>query len=660
MPASASLSNQAIALENLFDPDFYRASNADLRNLTNQQALQHWRTNGIAEGRSFSPLIDLNFYRANNADLAGLNNRQLLDQFANVGLNQGRVFSPFVDLKFYRASNPDLNSFTNPQLLDHLNNFGLKEGRAFSPFVDVNFYRASNPDLNSFTNRQLFNHLVGFGVNEGRVFSPFVDLNFYRANNRDLAGLNNRQLWEHFSRFGLAEGRPFSPIPYNSRSGYGLVNAAAAVGEITGQSRFTKAANLGSATSWDLDAIAASQAWNQGYTGQGVVVAVVDTGVDSKHIDLDNNIWSNPKEIPGNGLDDDGNGFVDDVRGWDFVNKDNDPMDLQGHGTHVAGTIAAENNGVGITGVAYNAKIMPVRVLDASGQGLNTNIAAGIRYAADNQADIINLSLGSSVPSPEITQAIRYAFEKGSVVVTAAGNDGDATPDYPARYATHFGITVGAVNSNKNMAGFSDRAGTIPLDYVVAPGVNIYSTLPGNTYGFESGTSMAAPHVSGVVALLLSANPNLSPVMVERILTETANSSGVGAVSATSSTTKAQNSGASAAILDSVTGSLIDPESNHFISENRAVNDVNEDAIAHNLASDRSLAEQSFARTILGNRGDAISHFPHSTDWLGNPAGITSDSLSILQRIGAENNPSWMQISESGESWIKQETQFIH
>ncbi len=124
---------------------------------------------------------------------------------------------------------------------------------------------------------------------------------------------------------------------------------------------------------------------------------MVDTGVDYTHPDLDGNIWTNSREIAGNGVDDDGNGYVDDVHGWDFVGNDNAPLDADGHGTHVSGTIAAENNGVGITGVAYNAKIMPVRVLDENGSGTNAAIAAGIRYAADNGARVINLSLGEEV-----------------------------------------------------------------------------------------------------------------------------------------------------------------------------------------------------------------------------------------------------------------------
>ena len=256
----------------------------------------------------------------------------------------------------------------------------------------------------------------------------------------------------------------------------------------------------------------------------------MSTGVDYTHPDLDGNIWRNPGEIAGNGIDDDRNGFIDDIRGWDFVSGDNNPMDLDwdGHGTHVAGAIAAERNDFGITGVAYNAQIMPVRVLNTFGSGSPNDVAAGIRYAADNGANVINLSLGNEfVPSNVINNAIQYANNKGSVVVMAAGNSGVDQPDYPARNADSLGIAVGSIDINGRMADTSNRAGSKPLDYLVAPGVDIYSTTPDNTYETYSGTSMATPQVAGVAALVLSANPNLTPAQVEYILTTTANRNGL-------------------------------------------------------------------------------------------------------------------------------------
>lgn len=313
------------------------------------------------------------------------------------------------------------------------------------------------------------------------------------------------------------------PVGYDSTYGYGLANAGTAIASLPGQS--PQAIVSKSDNAWNLNLVGAPVAWAKGYTGQGVVVAVVDTGVDTTHADLKDNIWTNPREISGNGIDDDNNGFVDDVHGWDFVDRDNTPMDLDGHGTHVAGTIAAEQNDFGVTGIAYNAKIMPIRVIGLDG-GSNLDVAAGIRYAADNGANIINLSLGGSASSA-IADAVKYATQEGTLVVMAAGNDSGSQPLFPANLANQWGIAVGAIDMNRKLADFSDRAGALPLNYVVAPGVNILSTFPNHAYQSLSGTSMATPHVSGVAALLLSANHALTPAQLTSLLTATATNQGL-------------------------------------------------------------------------------------------------------------------------------------
>ncbi|ALF54522.1 peptidase S8 [Nostoc piscinale CENA21] len=308
---------------------------------------------------------------------------------------------------------------------------------------------------------------------------------------------------------------------YSSTTGYGLVNAAAAVAKAAGKNTFADVPNSGG-NNWGADLVNAPEAWNNGYTGKGVVVAVIDTGVDYNHEDLKNNIWTNTKEIAGNGIDDDGNGYVDDVRGWNFVNNNNNTLDQNGHGTHVSGTIAGEKNNYGVTGIAYNAKIMPVKVLNESGSGSYNAIANGIYYAVNNGANVINLSLGGNFSNRTLQNAVEYANSKGVVVVMAAGNDGGSQPNYPARYAKNTGIAVGAVDRNNNLANFSNRSGTNELAYVTAPGVDVYSTVPNNQYASYSGTSMATPHVAGVVALMLSANRSLTPTQVRQIITDTA------------------------------------------------------------------------------------------------------------------------------------------
>ena len=324
-------------------------------------------------------------------------------------------------------------------------------------------------------------------------------------------------------RLTLSSSAATVPQDFDSDYGYGMVNAAAAVARAIGQTNpLSAVANLGG-NNWGADMVNAPEAWAQGYTGNNVVVAVIDTGVDYNHVDLRNNIWVNTDEIAGNGIDDDGNGFVDDVRGWDFVADDNTPLDEDSHGTHVAGTIAATNNNTGVTGIAYDAQIMPVQVLGSDGDGSDGDVAAGIRYAADNGADVINLSLGGNSPSASIRAAIEYATRRGSFAVMASGNDERSRPDYPARYATDYGVAVGAANRNGQFANFSNAAGNdSDLQYVVAPGVSILSTTPGNNYRRFSGTSMATPHVAGVVALMLSANAELTHAQIRQILTESA------------------------------------------------------------------------------------------------------------------------------------------
>jgi len=200
-------------------------------------------------------------------------------------------------------------------------------------------------------------------------------------------------------------------------------------------------------------------------------------------------------------------------------------MDVNGHGTHVAGTIAGGNNGFGVTGIAYDAKIMPVKVLNNEGSGSSDSVVDGIYYAVNNGANVINLSLGGNFPNSALEAAIQYASSKGTVVVMAAGNNGYPFTNYPARYADNWGLAVGAVDRDNKMANFSNQAGMNAFPYVTAPGVGIYSSVPGNQYATYSGTSMATPHVAGVVALMLSANPSLTDAQIRQIIIETSGNS---------------------------------------------------------------------------------------------------------------------------------------
>jgi hypothetical protein len=238
-------------------------------------------------------------------------------------------------------------------------------------------------------------------------------------------------------------------------------------------------------------------------------------------------MWLNTGESCGtcrtNGVDDDGNGYVDDWRGWDFANGDNDPSDDNGHGTHVAGTIGAVgSNGVGITGVSQRVRLMGLKFIGANGEGTAADALSAILYAAAAGADITNNSYGGDGFSQAMLDAIRTADTDGSLFVAAAGNsssDNDAEPVYPAGYDLPNVVSVGASDMNDNLAWFSNY-GAASVD-LAAPGVSVYSTSPGGGYRFESGTSMAAPHVTGAAALAKAAFPGASGVGLKALLLRT-------------------------------------------------------------------------------------------------------------------------------------------
>ncbi len=318
--------------------------------------------------------------------------------------------------------------------------------------------------------------------------------------------------------------------------------------------------------------IKAPQAWDTTTGSTKVAVAVIDTGIDYKHVDLYRNIWLNQGEIPasvkaaiqanpnwdvdGDGLitfwdlnnsinqgsgkimdldgdrritgadvlfpvaqggwadnmDSDGNGYKDDLIGWNFVTNTNNPLDDQSHGTHVAGTIGAEgNNGVGVVGVNWKVQLAALKIMDSTGTGSDADGAAAVRYAANNGILISNNSWGSDEFNTTLYNAISYANSKGHLFVAAAGNDAansDTNPGYPAAFNLSNIVAVAATTSGGNLASFSNW-GPTTVD-LAAPGVNIYSTVPGGGYGYKSGTSMATPHVAGTAALVKARSPNLT------------------------------------------------------------------------------------------------------------------------------------------------------
>lgn len=261
----------------------------------------------------------------------------------------------------------------------------------------------------------------------------------------------------------------------------------------------------------------AEAAWRLTTGSKNVVVAVIDTGIDYNHPDLKNQMWSNEKEIPGNGIDDDGNGYVDDVHGWNAEGDNGNPMDGNAHGTHCAGTIGAEhNNGIGVAGVMSDVKLMAVKFLSDSGSGSLADAVEAIDYATKMNVDIMSNSWGGGGFSQTLYDSIAAAKEKGIVFVAAAGNDSsnnDSRPSYPASYNVANVISVASHTAQDALSSFSNFGKRSV--HVAAPGSNILSSTPGGEYKVFSGTSMATPHVSGVVGLLLSKEGRL-PVEVVR------------------------------------------------------------------------------------------------------------------------------------------------
>lgn len=260
----------------------------------------------------------------------------------------------------------------------------------------------------------------------------------------------------------------------------------------------------------DVD-IDAPEGWDLRSSAGEVVVAVIDTGINYLHTDLASNVWVNPLEIAGNGIDDDGNGWVDDIHGINLVAGDGDPFDDNGHGTHCAGTIGAEgNNGEGVVGVAWDVQLMGLKFLAAGGGGKTSDAIVCIEYALEMGADLMSNSWGGGGYSQALYDAIAVAQESGVAFVAAAGNaasDNDEAPSYPASYALDNVVAVASVDRFGEVSGFSNYG----LDSVdlAAPGTDILSTWIGGEeeYSTISGTSMAAPHVSGVLALLLAQYP---------------------------------------------------------------------------------------------------------------------------------------------------------
>ena len=274
---------------------------------------------------------------------------------------------------------------------------------------------------------------------------------------------------------------------------------------------------------WGLTKIHTEEAWGTLTAGQenATLLATVDTGIDRNRSDLSPGIWTNPDEAPNDGIDNDGNGYVDDTWGWDFVNNDNNPADDHMHGTAVSSVMVAAQDGMGMAGICPWCRVMSVKVMDSQGSGSLDVVASGIIYAAQNGARVINLSLGAASGAQTLENAVNFAWDHGAVVAAAAGNDGQKLTNYPAGYAN--AMAVASTNSADKHSCFSNYSpGYIS---VAAPGEAIYVidiNDPTTGYNYYSGTSLSTPHVAGLAGLIFGKDPSLSNTQVRSILENSA------------------------------------------------------------------------------------------------------------------------------------------
>jgi subtilisin family serine protease len=357
---------------------------------------------------------------------------------------------------------------------------------------------------------------VSFGdfyhINPAHSFMPF-DLESLK-NNPDVEYIEPNYLYssqdDDSSFSGVIQSGPTGSEDPNFHSQWGLFN--------DGKNTWIKDSPAGI----DVNAL---KGWEVSHKGrQDVVVAIIDSGMDYNHADLQKNLWINTAEQNGlPGVDDDNNGFIDDIHGYDFANNDGDPMDGWGHGTHISGIIGAtHNNGVGIKGVMPHVKMMALKFLNDTGKGDTMNAVKAIDYAMKNGAQIISNSWGGGEYSQTLYDAILACADKNIIFTAAAGNinnDNDATPKYPASYKAPNLISVGAINALNQKASFSSFGkNSVNL---FAPGVYIVSTDIKYNYQWRSGTSMATPIVSGALGLLLSMEPGMSAAEAKKRIMQT-------------------------------------------------------------------------------------------------------------------------------------------
>ncbi len=404
---------------------------------------------------------------------------------------------------------------------------------------------------------------------------------------------------------------------------------------------------------WGPDNIGAESAWDTRTDSSSVIVGVIDSGVQYDHPDLQDNIWTNSGEIAGNGIDDDNNGYVDDYYGYDFDNDDSDPMDDNGHGTHVAGTIGARgNNTTGVAGVGWNASLMSLKVI---GNGSNADVARAIDYATDNGAKITNNSYGyagTNVSGSQVmSDAIERAKDSGVLYIVAAGNSRTGIPAsdldgnfnaWPAEYSkVHDNvITVSAIDDDGSFASYS-HWGDESVQ-IAAPGTQIASTYYGSQYVYLSGTSMASPHVAGAAALLWAERPDMTYLEIKAAMLDTARPDHLNLV-----TNGVLDLGAA---MESITSSTNDPP--NAVDDSATVDEDNSVGVAV-LSNDSdpdgdTLTLQSYGQPSNGSvsdNGSLITYTPDanfngtdSFNYTINDGNGNTDTATVFVTINAVND----------------------
>jgi len=522
--------NEGRKSSSIFDVKFYLNNNNDLKNakFTFKQAFQHFVVSGFGEGRAGVGNITVTSPNGGNSLQAGSNHNitwsDNISENVKVDLFKGGVFAQTI---FASTFSDGSESWIVPTSLASGTDYQIKissvSDTSLSDFSNSNFTVANIPAYQSnelliktplgMTNNQLLSYAQSYNVLSITNLVETTPLDSALSQWRVLKFASGTNLEQAKAAFGSSGN--YEAVEYNYQLSINWTPNDSQFSSLWG---LNNTGQTGGNNDADIDAV---EAWDIQKGSRSVVVAVIDTGIDYTHPDLVSNIWKNSGEISGNGLDDDGNGFIDDVYGYDFANNDGNPMDDHSHGTHVAGTIGASgNNNLGVIGVSPNVSIMGLKFLRANGFGSTVNAARAIEYAVKMGAKVINASFGGGGYSNLMFDALSRANNAGVLFVAAAGNDrgnnNDANPRYPSNYDLPNVISVAATDNKDQLAYFSNYGvNTVDLG---APGVSILSTIPNNGYASNDGTSMATPHVAGAAALLLAENPSLTVTQLKQAL----------------------------------------------------------------------------------------------------------------------------------------------